>query len=101
MKVKYGRVDMFVQADIGVRHLLNSEEFKDHIVDSGSLDSVTIYPYIHSKHQALASELTAHLIAMKDEGLLMHFCLDAFSSDTSLCAGLNVNFEKDKKSSHK
>ncbi|WP_221075875.1 hypothetical protein [Agarivorans aestuarii] len=101
LKVKYGRVDMFVQADIGVRHLLNSEEFKGHIMDSGNLDSVTIYPYIHSKHRALADELTAHLRAMKDEGLLMHYCLDAFSPDTSLCEGLNVDSEEDKKSSYK
>lgn len=101
LKVKYRRADVFVQADIGVRHLLNSDEFKGHIVDSGNLDSVTIYTYIHSKHQALASELTAHLLAMKNEGLLMHYCLDAFSSDTGLCEGLNVNSEEDKKSSYK
>jgi len=101
LKVKYGRVDIFVQADIGVHHLLNSEEFKGYIMDSGNLDSVTMYPYIHSKHRALADELTAHLLAMKDEGLLMHYCLDAFSSDTSLCEGLNVGSEENKISSYK
>lgn len=78
LKLKYNRTDIFVHGNIAVEGALLEDDYKGFIVPAGLLDVALLYPYIHTSHFELAPKMEAALSAMKAEGLLLQYCIDAF-----------------------
>jgi len=71
LQLLYGRIDVYVYAD-GSRaknDLANDRLKNSKITFSGNVDHIELYPYLHSKHEALAIELAKKIKEINAEGL--------------------------------
>lgn len=73
-KLALNRSDVFIFTKLGVKKLLENNEFKN----SGIFYSITLhkesaFPYLHKKWDFLVPELTEVLKQMKEEGLFLKY----------------------------
>lgn len=78
VNLKHQNSDVFVHSIIDMYHYLQKDDFHDEIVMAGVLERVELYPYVHRSHGWLAPQLAEKLLEIKQEGLLMEYCLQAF-----------------------
>ncbi|WP_132703507.1 hypothetical protein [Reinekea marinisedimentorum] len=84
LKLKYNRTDVFVHGNIAVEPALDGEEYKDVLTAAGLMDVTLLYPYIHTRHFEYAPKMESALNQMKQEGLLLQYCIDAYGEDYRL-----------------
>lgn len=63
-----GRIDLFIEAMEAITPLLETRAEFRAIRNVGIVEKQPMYPYLHTKHQALAPQLAAALKAMKADG---------------------------------
>lgn len=89
LKLKYNRTDLFVHGNIAVVPSLLKDEYKDHIVPAGLMDITLLYPYVHVKHVEYVSKLEVALKELREEGLIVKYCVDSFGPEfESFCRSL-------------
>lgn len=81
LKLKHNRTDVFVHADIALHYVMNQPEYRDEIVYAGLMDTSNLYPYLNYRHIELVPKMELALRAVKDEGLLMKYCVEAFGEE--------------------
>lgn len=84
-KLVVGRSDIFVEQELVLEPMLarlrqRSHEFDD-VYRAGLLESVDTYAYLYKEHAALARQLADTLRAMKQEGLIERYRLQAIDMD--------------------
>ena len=63
-----GRLDLFIDSVESVATLIEIREEFSAIRNVGTVQDLSVYPYLHTKHQELAPQLAATLQAMKADG---------------------------------
>jgi len=72
MQLFHGRIDVYIYADGSrAKNDLATDRLKNSkITFSGNVDYMEMYPYLHSKHEALAKKLAHKMKEIKAEGLV-------------------------------
>ncbi len=92
LKLKAGRTDVFVHTSLPAWEYHNKLEFKSHIVESGVLETVTLYPYVNVSKMKLIPLIKKALLEIKDEGLIVQYCIDIYGDAMrTKCESLHVN----------
>ncbi|WP_051249664.1 hypothetical protein [Maridesulfovibrio zosterae] len=99
-KLIANRTDIFVNDEITILGILNSQEFKNSgIIKAGILEQSFTYPYLHKSHASIAPELAKVLRQMNAEGEIKKYLyqvMHEFSKDGGGCSDLPDNGRPDQ-----
>ncbi len=70
LRIKEGRVDVFVASNHSAEPILSSFEYKEDISHGGVLESVGFYPHLHVRFRELVPLIANAIKEMKKEGLI-------------------------------
>lgn len=91
-KLKAGRTDVFVHASLPAWEYHSKPEFKTHVVESGVLDTVVLYPYVNVSKREIIPFLKKALLEIKEENLIVHYCMDVYGDEMrTMCENLRAN----------
>ena len=95
LKLRHQRTDIFIYSSSGSYPYLLQPTLANTIKPVGVMERKNVFLYLHKKHQSLVPQLTQALKAMRADGTIKQYCLQAFSIDSKLICQKLLTTEED------